>query len=224
MLGIKRKRIGATVGTSLMEQATQSMEAQVFARLLASQPPPPLPLPEPPARPEPYLVTDALTTDALAEYVAVANEIGLESGALLRAKFLNFLQREEIPLFDYKRVQDFMNGLVRGKASPQGYQVVWVWKGLRAQDVTPNHWGDAHGYSNGGHHSFQYNKAVPLDVLRTVAKVAKEFPTATFHVTDYDVHRPDPFLGVKLPGIAGVFVIAVWDEPDFKIGHVSRET
>lgn len=177
----------------------------------APEPPPP-PKPAAPTRPEPIAV-EVVDSDALAEYVAVAESIGFSNPALARARLLNFLQREEIPVYDNGRVDEFMGNIVSGinSSRPRGERdLVWIWKPLIGE-ARRDFW-----TVNGAFHWRQYSMAVPMGALKDVAKVKAEFPEARFYVTDYETVKPDPFLCVKLDGCEHV-VIAVWDEPDFKL-------
>lgn len=189
---------------------------------VATLPPPAVPEV---ARPEP-MVIETVAEDAFSEYSALAEQIGFSNPAIERVRMLNFLQREEIPVYDNGRVEEFMNSLVdkingkkrkrdTGAWNPFYGGIVWVWKPLRAIDADAVSSG---GYVDDGYFTArQYDRAVPIDVLKTVAKISTAFPEANFFVTDYATKTPDPFLCVRLPGRSEHFVVAVWDEPDFKL-------
>lgn len=179
------------------------------------------PAPQPPREPAPLvrpepMQFEAVDHDALAEYVAVAESIGFSNPALARARLLNFLQREEIPVYSNERVSNFMTALVIKEHGPMShnmgipYGVVWVWNPL-LHDRPPSTWATYGSFSGP-----RYAREVPLDVLKTVARVKTAFQEAKFYVTDYQSMVPDPFLCVKLDDCEHV-VIAVWDEPDFKL-------
>lgn len=62
-----------------------------------------------------------------------------------------------------------------------------------------------------------YIHPIPLPVLLTVKKIDAEFPDALFFASDYEVHKPDPFLAVTLPLVKELFIIERWDEPGFRM-------
>ena len=48
-------------------------------------------------------------------------------------------------------------------------------------------------------------------------------PEAMLIVSDYETVKPDPFLAVTTPALlaAGkIWIVAVWDEPNFRYDHV----
>ena len=209
----KKKNIRPVVSASDLARAAYGAAAAVA--LMEKIEPPPMP-PEPPApkRPEPIAI-EVLDSDALAEYVAVADSIGFSNPALARARLLNFLQREEIPVYDNDRVASFMGELVdkiNSERKRGDRDIVWAWRAIVNGSRSL-----VSGWSHNGMISqHEYERAVPLDALKTVSKIRGEFPEARFYVTDYESVRPDPFLCVMLDGCEHV-VIAVWDEPDFKL-------
>lgn len=206
-----RKREAPVAVATLPEPEPPAMSYE------SNEPPPTKPELAPLIRPEPIQV-ETLDHDALAEYVAVAESIGFSNPALARARLLNFLQREEIPVYDSERVSNFMTALVvreKGGSTFDPFSMrltgtVWVWRPMLSEESK------ASWFTYGSFAGGRYQREVPLDVLRTVAKVKGAFPDAKFYVTDYETVKPDPFLCVKLDGCEHV-VIAVWDEPDFKL-------
>jgi hypothetical protein len=167
-------------------------------------------------RPEPEILPK-MNSSSVEEYIALASEIGLSTVATRILALKNYLQKEEIPVFNYQKVVEYMNNLVAMQEfkEPIAYQhYYWGWSALREKDLSKQ---GGSTQSNGSFSDRLYQKAVPLDTLRIVKKIETEFPDQSFFVSDiYLVPKPDPFLAVGLP-YGEKFVIHVWDEPDFKL-------
>ena len=68
-----------------------------------------------------------------------------------------------------------------------------------------------------------YNKLIPEKALRNVKKILSDFPysdSLRFEVSDgrrRKVSDKDPFMSVRFKNSKTRFVIACWDEPDFRL-------
>jgi hypothetical protein len=111
---------------------------------------------------------------------------------------LAILQKLEIPVYPAHKVTAFMNKLTadRQRKAQYGDRVRWSWVSTA-----------------------KYAKPVPEPILNLMGTVTKEFKEAKipaeFHITDYQVTRPDPFLSIRVG--KDYLTIAHWDEPGFKL-------
>lgn len=167
----------------------------------------------------------------LAEYISVAEAIGLKVPALVAQQFQAFLAQHDIPVYNYQLVQGYMDN----KSEREGNDHGWEWNPLRRKDRLDTAFGrPAETYSftdrpdrpaSGFWNSSQlYGQTVPLHALKKVALIEKEFPQhIVFAVCDYTPQPHfdcDPFLLAIVPGLAhsegeGLFVIDFWNEPGF---------
>lgn len=125
-------------------------------------------------------------------------------------KFLRFLQEHEIVVYPYDQVKAYMNDLMkqlnwgtfaRGFNTFFGHKFEWYW--LKATNADSDGW-------------ILYKKAIPVHALRKMALLREEYGTeVTFHISDYSVTRPDPFLRVTF--LNQYYIIDKWDEPGFKL-------
>lgn len=171
------------------------------------------------SKPIPALVNVSDCDDA--EYIELAQSIGLESPAFRLHQLTKLLAEKNIPIYNYEQVVRFL-----GDKISSGYM---VWAPLRKQDIDANcvqklYVNDAHGYILGKHQQFDfdigynlpYNKAVPISVLQTVKTINDNFPDARFFVSELaHLNVPDPFLAVGFDGTE-LLVVDFWDEPGFK--------
>lgn len=151
----------------------------------------------------------------LSEYQNAASAIGFSNGALLSAELRDFFVQEGIRIYNYDKVSAFLTDKAQSEAkNPESEKRVWCWKPLRETDanklVSGQHWEQ-------GHISAQrYHGAVPYTMLCLVQKIADKFGEQVhFYVSDYAARNPDPFLAVTGVG-TGRYVIAHWDEPNFR--------
>ena len=148
-----------------------------------------------------------LSNDELAEYVAVAERIGLKSPSLLSEKLRHCLQDENIHMYNVDQVGKFLTKKL-GE---------WHWRGIRQCDVDElkDGWSME---SDGKRIQFSdrlYADKIPLPVLLTVEKIQAAVPEAHFYVSTAGKPNEDPFLLVTARNV-GAFIVERWDEPDFR--------
>jgi len=201
------------------------------------------PIVEAPYVPIKYEPTEAelkgFTIDELAEYVKIAEMVGVLPDDLKVAEFTAYLRTKSWPVFDLKTVVDFMDE----KSANEGAIGMWGWRWVPLRDKdrisvnfgTPadrQRWAGGFGttsrmvgedrpasdfYSKNSNTQFEsqvpkYNQVVPLHALKKVAEIEAEFtkhPIA-FMVSDY---APAP----EYP--ADPFLMAVIDNPNLASGH-----
>lgn len=154
---------------------------------------------------------------APAAYLQLAMKIHLDSPAVDEARMLDNLNKLELKIYDYAKVDEYLYR----QALRQGTNVRWVWKPMRDIDFSSAQ--NAFYRSNvepgfGFLFPLVYAKAIPARVLETAASVLEKMPDAIFLVSDYEVIRPDPFLAVttkKLINQNKLWIIDVWAEPGF---------
>jgi len=132
------------------------------------------------------------TTTIPEDYIELCNQIGFSPGVFEEIRFINFCNENDIPMYDYKKVDNYLRSLLT-----PGFIVYWT--GLRDKDTRP-------GY-------ICYQKLVPINILRRVAILEKRFPNAFKFFVSEIVHNPDPFLMVR--GSSFRHIIGVWNEPGF---------
>jgi hypothetical protein len=105
----------------------------------------------------------------------------------------DFLQRNEIPVYNIRKVWDYLD------------QVMGKW-----------HWCSV---TKAAFNIEVYDKPIPLEALKLMAKIRDAFPEVNFYVSVAGEPHPDPFLCVCLPQEHNnMFVIAFWDDPGFSVG------
>jgi len=127
-----------------------------------------------------------------------------------------------VPVYDNDRVTAYMDNLVRVENRKRKWfqekKLVWGWKVIIGSiDYIPNRLGNT-----------DYDRLIPGYILDRCDLVkstfAREFESTgyTFYrtsmslmISDYDVERPDPFLGLWSHASKKLYVIGVWDEPGF---------
>lgn len=75
---------------------------------------------------------ELMPEDALAEYRAVAQEVGVEYAALVVEEFRHFLAKRDIPTFNYQEVVRYMDE-VAARDNPT--KLGWHWCPVRAKDA-----------------------------------------------------------------------------------------
>jgi hypothetical protein len=155
---------------------------------------------------------------APASYIATAKAIGMDSASVDEARMTEAISNLGLMVFDYKQVDEFLYN----KALAQGTNVRWVWKPMRSKDIDPIK-GSGGAWSLRPQMGFVYpdlyTGKIPFDVMKIVARVLECEPDALPLVSDYEVVKPDPFLAIttpKLLGAGNIWIVANWDEPDFK--------
>lgn len=198
------------------------------------------PQPAPVVMPEaPEKVAIQISDEVTPEYIALAERIGYSTPEVAKQRLLAFLLAEGYSTYNYERVKVYMNGLVRKISDDRradmelampgmGYiasTVEWYWRPLRQRDALASVYGGGGNLQNSlaqaqsqgaSERHTPYDKPIPMPVLLTVAAIAEKLPDARFYVTDYAERKPDPFLGIMLPGMAEVIVLERWQEPAFR--------
>ncbi|OHA10942.1 MAG: hypothetical protein A3H69_05885 [Candidatus Sungbacteria bacterium RIFCSPLOWO2_02_FULL_47_9] len=165
-------------------------------------------------RPEAAPVKLLLDDNELKAHIRTEEALKFCSPARLHAELIDFLNRENIKVFDKDKVHAYL----KGKAEAE--KKVYIWRSLRPQDKTTDYrlyTIEGHGgYDSRDWESRPYDKPVPLRVLVTVEKIYKKFgDKIQFLVSDYEVPHPDPFIMVTALDLPRI-VFDVWDEPSFK--------
>ena len=166
-------------------------------------------------------VTVSCAKDKVDEYAQLAEEIGFSPGALLEEKFRHWLKRQDIKIYVYDKVAEFMTQKYGNRCTNPGevghdpQKPGWVWVPLRKNDqglTDGKYWKSVDRLEDGR----TYQAKVPLTVLQLVMRIGKGFPDIKFYVSDLykPISRPDPFLMATAVGMHR-FVLLHWDEPDF---------
>lgn len=142
-----------------------------------------------------------------AEYLELAEAVGVDSPIVMDDKLKHFLKAQKIFVFDVERVEGFLKREANKKEDRMRYNIVW--KPIRQADVEEDHtYGEV------------YNKAIPGHALAKAKTIIENFSKPgclIFEVSDYEVQRPDPFMSVRIKGSKTRFVFAHWDEPNFRM-------
>lgn len=168
-----------------------------------------------PAKPTPITPDLTAPSNDLAEYDAIAAELGFAPADLKqdrqkrgRHALVGFMLDNGMPIYDTKNVGKFMDGLVAVKNHEAAVAKQKAGgRGVLGSDVPVIGWKWAKISA--------YKHAIPIDILKRAQAIKAEHPTAEFSVTDYEVVNPDPFISVTLDGCDRI-VFGVWDEPGFK--------
>lgn len=162
-------------------------------------------------RPEPVDVEPFLPAQELNEYQELCQELGYKPRALTEQRVTSFLQEHGIPVYDLESVGAYLESEAAKlrKAREVGsswVSIQWEWSQVGEHQRL---WEDGTITTSKG-----YDKAIPVRILKQAAVIKREFPAATFHVSDFTVRYADPFISVLIDGVRVVF--GVWDEPGFK--------
>ena len=175
-------------------------------------------------RPEPQTPEHAVVP--IGSYEELAGELGFMPAQLLQEQLLRFLAEQNIPVFDFDRVFDFMTALTKRMAKEQNEDdLAWFWRPLRKADKTGHRWdgGGDRGYvtwkygfyNDNSNNCRPYHRLVPIHILRHARTIEDRFgEQLKFFVSDIAVVDPDPFImawAVDMPPV----VFGVWDEPGF---------
>ncbi len=155
---------------------------------------------------KPEQVKSRYSNEELLKYSELAESLGFKPGQLLEVKFKKWLEENQIPVYSYEKVRDYLDKKFDN----------WSWIPLRAKDCGLSgleHCGKNGHWTGGIANHITYHKAVPFSVLETVKKIETVFPDLKFFVSD---QRPkgDPFLLVTAVQVEN-FVVECWDEPNF---------
>jgi hypothetical protein len=151
--------------------------------------------PEPVDQPvsvEPKVVVDD-------EYLALSESVGVDSPVVSNELLKRCLKQEKIFVYNTEHVEKYL----RSKFTSTRQMLVW--KPLRKKDA-------------GGRQI--YNHPIPGYALQRAERVLQSFDRPNdlvFEVSDYEEVKPDPFLSVRLRDSDNRFVIAFWDEPNFRM-------
>lgn len=150
------------------------------------------------------------------DYLRLVEKLGIRSAAILTVKLEAILADEFIPVFDYEKVEQYLNNECLKRAQAQALAQAqdrlsytsWCWKPVRAEDRK--------GTSGMPRVTRQlYQQAIPGEVLLTMERIAAKLPEAKFFVSEI-VDVADPFLAVTVKGANKLWVIERWDEPSFR--------
>lgn len=158
---------------------------------------------EPFKQPEPVKKPEAQKTEVVVddEYLALSESVGVDSPIVANELLKRCLKQQRIFVYNTEHVEKYLKSMFTN-----GQQRL-VWKGLRKKDS------DRTGYD-------QYAHAVPGHALQKAEKVIETFDRPDdlcFEVSDYEDVKPDPFLSVRIKNSDTRFVIAYWDEPNFRM-------
>jgi hypothetical protein len=159
------------------------------------------------------------------QYQDLSAELGLCPGDMLTLQIKNFMIEQQIPMYDYSSVVDYMRRVAAKERKK------FFWRPLRKKDKDV--WGTWEwNVSQSGEWNVRqsddyyrrfecsvYDKMVPLHILQDVKLLDKKFDGKVgFFVTDYAVPRPDPFILVSAPQESAERIIfGAWDEPGFGV-------
>jgi len=147
-------------------------------------------------------------------YLELAEDIGLDSMCVLEEMLKACLKKEKIFVYPTDKAEKYLES----KFTNSSQQVVW--RPLRKQDINEN-------YPSSTLVRMVYNRAVPGFALQKVKTISEAFTypsELTFEVSDYEEVKPDPFLSVRIKGSEKRFVVAVWDEPNFRMEELAETT
>ena len=134
--------------------------------------------------------------EGMDEYLNLAVQLGVASRAVAAELLRAVLAELVIPVYPSVDVERFLI------AEGQKLNLQVEWRGLRSQDCCP------------GRGRQLYQEAVPMRVLRRVARIVERLPEAKFLVSAFAVPKADPFLAVEW-GLSDLLVVDHWDEPGF---------
>ena len=209
------------------------MLSQLIDRLIRAEVLPPMAaLPDkatmrqPVAKPEPVPHEPCVGVE---EYSQLAKSIGFQNASTARRSIIDFMMREEIPIYNLKRVTDYMDSLVPIPRNRLPIGTAWRWNPLRDKDCFtrgPDHVQIGPGNGIWAHPNgiimwaTQYQGPVPATALKATATLSRQFKDCRFVVANLQevlTPRPvdgDPFLAIWFPEM-DLIPFAVWDEPGF---------
>jgi hypothetical protein len=186
-----------------------------------------------PQVPEKVLVAAPLEVEEVKEYLRVADSLGYTGGKVLELRLRTYLRESGTQIFPFDKVGDYLDGLF-GKFTDGGLEFfcpTWAWRPLRQKDIGkcggPRYGGSSRSQDVVNRKMFfptdsceSRGIVIPLGALLIAEQVEKSAPGISFFVSDQpseaEIRRElDPFMMASAPGV-GKFVIARWDEPNFK--------
>ena len=150
------------------------------------------------------------------EYEKLAKKLKFSPPELLQKQLLQFLNQNDIGMFDYGEVESYMTALA------DNLKMVWVWRPLREQDIPTFRWnGRSANFNNYyiryGHGSYElnyrrYQHVVPMHILQNVDKIDEEFrDQVKFFVSDY-AGGPNSKHSIMVTALdVGKITFGIWD-------------
>ena len=169
------------------------------------------------------------------EYLSLADRLGIECADVDAMRLRHLLAADGTTIHDRARVKDTLDKACGSEfAAPAPFgndtpQPAWGWRPLRRRDVGTRE-ARAHGQPPRSGEilasRLTYDKALPLAVLRTAAKIHEQFPEARFFVADLvrsaerasidecdasqDRSFDEPYLAVQLSARGDLFIVDSW--------------
>lgn len=176
-------------------------------------------------------VAVATTPEIDEDYIREAKKLGVKipvkhDPSSLDNALRRLFQMEEIMIYPFSHVMDFLRKLAAGKNTSYRTHDV-VWKPLRSKDWKQyKKIADALPSEEQVRNQVQfsdevYSLPVPIEALKVANTIDKGLgwsgrKSVSMFVSDYEARVPDPFLMVKGP-TTQPYVVFHWDEPEFKI-------
>jgi hypothetical protein len=140
-------------------------------------------------------------SDATEEYFQLAERLGIKSAKVTQARLERFLHKEAMGVYDYKKVDAYMQRLAERK------RLYWCWKPVREKDTQ---WVSGLGFSpTVSYHSQVVKKTYPHEIppaaLLTLDKIATAFPEALFFAT---MRLPSPIRSFRSPRLRCCYMTA----------------
>lgn len=183
--------------------------------------------------------------EGMIEYEHMCAHMGVQIEALQNNKFLQFMSQLDLPVYDHATVVKYMDRI----AARDGNGLGWLWRPLRDEDRSlcwhnnirfgtppkrkPIFKQPSSDWFQHDKQIRQYNKPVPLRVLKRAQTLLQYPGTTILFVSDYTIPEdkktrvlPDPFLMVYLLGLGGKgrFIVDFWDEPGFGLEEMLAGT
>jgi len=134
------------------------------------------------------------------EYLALSESVGVDSPIVADELLKRCLKQQKIFVYNTEHVEKYLKSRFTNSAQQL------VWKPLRQKDRS-GRWK-------------VYDHAIPGHALKKAETVIRTFDRPddlVFEVSDYRAIKPDPFLSVRIKNSNTRFVIAFWDEPNFRM-------
>lgn len=147
------------------------------------------------------------------EYLALSESVGVDSPIVANELLKRCLKAERIFIYNTEHVEKYLKSMFT-KSNQR-----LVWKPLRAKDSDTTTYSFSTGSSTKNETGI-YNRAIPGHALQKADTLIQAFDRPDdlcFEVSDYEDVRPDPFLSVRIKNSDSRFVIAYWDEPNFRM-------
>lgn len=179
--------------TSLMQQIVEADRRRSLG--MFGEKPEPFVKPEPVEKPQ-QKETSVVVDD---EYLALSESVGVDSPIVADELLKRCLKQQRVFVYNTAHVEKYLKSMFTNNRQRL------VWSALRSKDKD--------GRS-------QYKHAVPGHALQKAEKVLETFDRPDdlcFEVSDYEDVKPDPFLSVRIKNSDTRFVIAYWDEPNFRM-------